>query len=103
MLGETRQGKWPHQREFLGVLLPPAPIPPLDDLPEERLVLPAALEVASAPQKQRLLERSLESVVPLLDVAVLVAAPGRVAVGVKISAKIFVSRKTSVAGGTGSR
>jgi len=70
----------PRQRtqvlHLLGQLHTPVRVPLLEQLAEERLVAPPAREVPAGAEHQLLVECPLEPVVPLLDVAVLVAAPG---------------------------
>lgn len=67
----------PAQRRTLGrERRRPPRVPPPHQRAQERLVVPAAGELAAAPQHQRLVHRLLEPPVALLAVAVLVAAVG---------------------------
>jgi hypothetical protein len=60
------------QRHLLSQPLPPVGVALLEQVPQERLVGGPTVEVAAAPQQQRLFQGSLELVMTLLDVAVLV-------------------------------
>jgi hypothetical protein len=64
----------PQARQLRRQPLLPAGVAPRHQLPQELPVRGPAGEVATAPQQQRLLDRLLEAPVPLLAVAVLVAA-----------------------------
>jgi hypothetical protein len=66
----------PQRQQLLGQPRPPAGVTLREQLPQERLVLGPAGEVAAAAQEQGLLQGPLELVVALLDVAVLVRLPG---------------------------
>jgi hypothetical protein len=69
-----RQG--PQQGQLLGQAGLTAAVGLLEQLPQESRVVLAAGEVPAAPQHQGLIQRPLELVVALLDVAVLVALAG---------------------------
>jgi len=67
----SRQGT--QQRQLLGQTHLPVGVELPEQLTQERFVLDATAEIATAPQQQRLLQRTLEAVMTLLHVAVLVA------------------------------
>jgi hypothetical protein len=77
---EATGGQRVHVRKFvLKRRLAPA-IPPGEDRPQKLRIVRLAVEVALAPEQQRLLDRPLEPVMGLFHIAILMAAAGHVRV-----------------------
>ena len=74
---QTPLGQWPQRLEIFRHSIAPPFIASREQLPQEFAILFARREFAAAAQDQFLLYSSLESMMRLLNVAVLVTAAGR--------------------------
>src|SRR6185312_16679495 len=61
---------------FFGEAFFPSAVELFEQSLQEQLILRYGAEVPASPQQQRLLQSTLESIVPLLYISVLVRAPG---------------------------